>query len=146
MIEGVRIPITTPLTRPYSTQTLFGAFWLDAPFAATYPLERNTRFARDRRQFSSKNIRWVRFARDRRQLFRPKFKNGRNARDSSTFPQPQTRKAGPTQSHVNPQVNLKTYRFPRGFWSPNPWNNYTFLGYLFVLRKWFLSKKNRGIL
>ena len=44
-------------------------FRLNAPFAATYPLERNTRFARDCRPFFNKILREGRFARDCRPFF-----------------------------------------------------------------------------
>ena len=61
------------------------------------------RFARDRRQFRSKIIRDVRFARDRRQLFFQNLENGRNARDSSTFQSPRQEKRGPPQCIKKPQ-------------------------------------------
>ena len=74
--QGVRIRFPENQLKPLKTK-----------FAPTYPLERKTRFARDRRQFRSKIIRDVRFARDRRQLF-TSLENGRNARDPSTFQGP----------------------------------------------------------
>ena len=103
-------------------------FRLNAPFAATYPLERNTRFARDCRPFFNKILREGRFARDCRPFFNNIPKRQRFARDRRRFSKP-TRPIGLSQSMVlsqNTRGTFKGFHWTLGFLTACVFSN---LGY-----------------
>ena len=101
-------------------------FRLNAPFAATYPLERNTRFARDCRPFFNKILREGRFARDCRPFFNNIPKRQRFARDRRRFSQP-TRPIGPSKSMVlsqNTRGTFKGFHWTLGFLTACVFSNF----------------------